>query len=106
LSGISYDKSLADELSGRIQRGKISGVDIQLSPLQKLANYFIDPPIGNVVVKVKGQKKPIIFKNMPYPREMFFVIRSIMLGSLGWRKRHARTLMLWRAKGMVPSIKA
>ena len=106
LSGISYDRSLADELSGRIQRGKISGVDIQLSPLQKLANYFIDPPIGNVVVKVKGQKKPIIFKNMPYPREMFFVIRSIMLGSLGWRKRHARTLMLWRAKGMVPSIKA
>lgn len=104
LSGISYDRSLADELSGRIPRGKISNVDIRLTPIQKLANYFADPPIGDLVIKVKGLKKPIIFKNMPYPREMFFVIRSIMLGSLGWRKRHARTLMLWRAKGMMPSI--
>ncbi|MGQ4832749.1 MAG: hypothetical protein ACP6IS_02475 [Candidatus Asgardarchaeia archaeon] len=106
LSGISYDRSLADELSGRIRRGQISGVDLQLSLLQKLYNYFGDYPVGDIVVKVKGKKEPIIFKNMPYPREMFFVIRTLMLGSLGWRKRHARTLMLWRAKGLVPSVKS
>jgi len=106
LSGISYDQSLSDELSGRISRGHIAGVDIQISPLQKLFNYFGDYPIGDIVIKVKRRKEPITFKNMPYPREMFFVIRTLMLGSLGWRKRHARTLMLWRAKGLVPSIKS
>ena len=104
LSGISYDRSLSDELSGRITRGQITGVDINMSDLQKLANYFMDPPIGDIVIKVRGRKKPVVFKNMPYPREMFFVIRSVMLGSLGWRKRHARTLMLWKAKGMMPSV--
>jgi len=70
---------------------------------QKLLNYFIRVPIGDVVVKVKGQKEPVVFKNMPYPRELFYVIRSIQLGSLGWRKRHARTLMMWRARAMVPT---
>ena len=106
LSGISYDRSLADELSGRIRRGEIASVDLQLSLLQKLYNYFGDYPIGDIRIKVRGKKEPIVFKNMPYPREMFFVIRTLMLGSLGWRKRHARTLMLWRAKGLVPSVKS
>jgi hypothetical protein len=27
------------------------------------------------------------------------------LKSLGWRKRHARTLMLWRARGAIPSVR-
>jgi len=102
-SGISYDKSLADELSGKIRRGAIEDVDLQFTLLQKLLNYFIRVPIGDVVVKVKGQEEPVVFKNMPYPRELFYVIRSIQLGSLGWRKRHARTLMMWRARAMVPA---
>lgn len=46
----------------------------------------------------------IAFKNMPFPREMFYVIRSLQLRSLGWRQRHARTLMLWRAHGAIPSV--
>jgi len=102
-SGISYDKSLADELSGRIRRGAIADIDLQFSILQKLLNYFIRIPIGDVVVKVKGEKEPVVFKNMPYPRELYYVIRSIQLGSLGWRKRYARTLMMWRARAMVPT---
>jgi len=102
-SGISYDKSLADELSGKIRRGAIADVDLQFTLLQKLLNYFIRVPIGDVIVKAKGQEKPIVFKNMPYPRELFYVIRSIQLGSLGWRKRYARTLMMWRARAMVPT---
>ncbi|RLG72259.1 MAG: hypothetical protein DRO23_10705 [Thermoprotei archaeon] len=102
-SGISYDRSLADELSGKIRRGMIEDVDLQFSLLQKILNYFIRVPVGDVIVKVKGQREPVVFKNMPYPRELFYVIRSIQLGSLGWRKRHARTLMMWRARAMVPA---
>lgn len=53
----------------------------------------------------KAAKVPgTAFKNMPFPREMFYVIRSLQLRSLGWRQRHARTLMLWRAHGAIPSI--
>jgi DNA-binding MarR family transcriptional regulator len=102
-SGISYDKSLADELSGKIRRGAIADVDLQFSLLQKILNYFIRVPVGDVIVRVKGEEKPVVFKNMPYPRELFYVIRSIQLGSLGWRKRYARTLMMWRARAMVPA---
>ena len=102
LSGISYDLSLADELSGRIRRGDIEDVDLELSLLQKIMNYFKRVPVGDVVVKVKGRKEPIRFRNMPFPRELFYVIRSIQLGALEWRKKYARTLMLWRARAVVP----
>jgi len=102
LSGISYDLSLADELSGRIRRGQIEDVDLELSLLQKLINYFKRVPVGDVIVKVRGQKEPVRFRNMPFPRELFYVIRSVQLGSIGWRKKYARVLMLWRAKTVVP----
>jgi len=105
LSGISYDMSLADELSGRIRRGDIEDVDLEISLLQKIINYFRSVPLGDVVVKVKGREKPIRFRNMPFPRELFYVIRSIQLGALQWRKRHARTLMLWRARAALPSVR-
>lgn len=103
-SGISYDVSFADELSGRIPRGAIRDVDINISLLQKILNYFADVPHGDVVVKVRNKKEPIVFRNMPYPRELLYVIRSIQLGSLQWRKRHARTLMMWRARLAVPPV--
>ena len=104
LSGISYDVSLADELSGRIRRGEIEDVDLDLSLLQKLMNYFKSVPVGDVVVKVRGKKEPIRFRNMPFPRELFYVIRSVQLGALQWRKKHAKTLMLWRAKSVSPVV--
>jgi hypothetical protein len=128
-SGISYDTSYSDEFSGRIGRGVIRRVDLTMTPLQKFMNYFMRVPIGDIIInsgkaqdlpqgqeptpkKTKTGKEPapkkespgIIFKNMPFPREMFYVLRSIQLKSLGWRKRHARTLMLWRAKGAIPSV--
>lgn len=104
-SGISYDRSFADELSGRIRRGQIKEVDYDISLFQKIINYFKRVPLGDVKVWVKGQEKPIVFKNMPYPRELYYVIRSIQLGSLQWRKRHAETLMLWRARAALPSVR-
>jgi len=104
LSGISYDMSLADEFSGRISRGQIEEVDLDVSLLQKLINYFRSVPIGDVIVKVKGKKEPIRFRNMPFPRELFYVIRSVQLGSIGWRKKYAKTLMLWRARAALPAV--
>lgn len=107
-SGIAYDTSYSDEYSGRIGRGLIRKVDIQISFVQKFMNRFMRVPIGDIRICCvsKAQGGPWAeFKNMPFPREMFFVIRSVQLKSLGWRKRHARTLMLWRAKGAIPSIR-
>ncbi|MHA1648961.1 MAG: helix-turn-helix transcriptional regulator [Candidatus Helarchaeota archaeon] len=107
-SGIAFDTSYSDEYSGRIGRGRIRKVDLQISGIQKFMNYFLRVPIGDIYICCvpKEQGGPTIaFKNMPFPREMFFIIRSIQLKSLGWRKRHARTLMLWRARGAIPSIR-
>ncbi|HDI01406.1 MAG TPA: hypothetical protein ENF78_03155 [Candidatus Bathyarchaeota archaeon] len=107
LSGVSYDISLADELSGRIRRGHIVDVDLDVSLLQKLINYFRSVPLGDVKVRyrVGKEEKVIAFRNMPFPRELFYVIRSVQLGALGWRKRYARTLMLWRARAALPSVR-
>ncbi len=121
MSGISFDTSYSDEYSGRIGRGAIRKIDLQITPIQKFMNYFLRVPIGDIYIccaskeiveavdkGVKMQKSTagtVAFKNMPFPREMFFILRSIQLKSLGWRKRHARTLMLWRAKGAIPSIR-
>ena len=101
-SGISFDKSLADELSGNIRRGWIKNIDLDITLLQKIINYFRSVPLGDVRVEyeVKGKKYEEVFRNMPFPRELFYVIRSIQLGSLGWRKRHAKTLLYWRSRGM------
>ncbi|MHA1264369.1 MAG: hypothetical protein ACTSRS_03960 [Candidatus Helarchaeota archaeon] len=106
-SGIAFDTSYSDEYSGRIGRSRIRRVDLQISPIQKFLNYFMRVPIGDIQICCvpKQEGGPWVkFKNMPWPREMFFIIRSIQLKSLGWRKRHARTLMLWRARGAIPSI--
>jgi len=102
-SGISFDKALADELSGRIRRGQIRDVDLDISLFQKIINYFRSVPLGDVKVVYrvgKEEEKVEVFKNMPFPRELFYVIRSVQLGSLGWRKRHAKTLLYWRSRGM------
>jgi hypothetical protein len=107
-SGISFDTSYSDEYSGRIGRGAIRKVDLEITAIQKFMNYFLRVPIGDIhiccVAKDLGGPT-IAFKNMPFPREMFFIIRSIQLKSLGWRKRHARTLMLWRSRGAIPSVR-
>jgi len=107
MSGISYDTSYSDEYSGRIGRGMIRRADLQITPIQKFMNYFMRVPIGDIRICCVAKKDggpEVEFKNLPFPREMFYVIRSIQLKSLGWRKRHARTLMLWRARGAIPSI--
>ncbi|MHA1270214.1 MAG: hypothetical protein ACTSPY_10545 [Candidatus Helarchaeota archaeon] len=121
LSGISYDVSYSDELSGRIMRGGIRDIDLDITGTQKFLNYFLPIPVGNIRIssshikdpseKAEKEKKSTrkskvkVFRNMPYPREMFFVLRSLQLKSLGWRKRNAKTLMLWRSRGsaMVPA---
>ena len=59
-------------------------------------NFFGGVPVGDVIVYVRGRKTPIVFRSVPYPRELYYVLRSIQLGSLQWRKKHARTLALWR----------
>ncbi|HDJ26437.1 MAG TPA: hypothetical protein ENF34_03890 [Candidatus Bathyarchaeota archaeon] len=107
LSGVSYDTSLADELSGRIRRGRIVDVDLDVSLLQKLINYFRSVPLGDVKVRYRigKEEKVIAFRNMPFPRELYYVIRSVQLGALGWRKKYARTLMLWRARAALPSVR-
>ena len=95
-SGVSYDVSVTDELSGKIPRGAIANVDINVNWIQKLNNFFGGVPVGDVIVYVRGRKTPIVFRSVPYPRELYYVLRSIQLGSLQWRKKHARTLALWR----------
>ena len=128
-SGISYDVSYADEFSGRIRRGDIKYVDVDLSLWQKIHNYFGEIPIGDVKivytrrigeeseeaeevhigreedkeVKCKGRTCERVFRSMPFPRELFYVIRSIMLGNLGWRKRHADVISKWKS-GSVPVV--
>ncbi|MHA1861768.1 MAG: hypothetical protein ACTSVM_05695 [Candidatus Ranarchaeia archaeon] len=103
-SGIYYDEEYATELSGRIPRGKIGQVSIKISLLQKILNFFSDVPHGDIIVKVRGKRKAIRFRNMPFPRELFFVLRRVQLKGLGWRKRHARTLMMWRTKSLIPTV--
>jgi len=102
-SGIYYDERYATELSGRIPRGKIREVSYRVNLLQKLLNLFAEIPHGDIIVKVKGRKNPVVFRNMPFPRELFYVIRRVQLKGLGWRKRHARTLMMWRTRSMIPA---
>jgi len=97
-SGILYDVKVPDELSGRIPRGAIARIDIDINWMQKLNNMFGEIPIGDVEVWVRGRKEPVKFRSIPYPRELFQVIRSLQLGSLEWRKRHARELALWRGR--------
>lgn len=97
-SGISYDINLADEFSGIISRGQIRGIDLDISNFQKIYNYFAAVPRGNVTIKT-GSKKKVTFVNVPFPRELTYVIKSVMLKSLAWRKRNAKTMMMWRARG-------
>lgn len=130
-SGIAYDVSFADEFSGRVRRGEIQYVDLQLSSLQKIHNYFGEIPIGDVRIRLRrgrgrrrstrrpeeetekgeeGEEKSeeeqyydVWFRSMPFPRELFYVIRSIQLGHLAWRKRYADVISRWRA-GAVPIV--
>lgn len=97
-SGILYDLKVPDELSGRVPRGAVSRIDIDINWAQKINNMFGEIPIGDVRIWVRGKKEPIVFRSMPYPRELFMVIRSLQLGALEWRKRHARELALWRGR--------
>jgi len=97
-SGVLYDVSVADELSGRIPRGAIARVDIDVNWRQKLKNLFGEVPVGDVKIWARGKKEPIVFRSVPYPRELFMVIRALQLGSLEWRKKYARELALWRGR--------
>ncbi len=97
-SGVLYDVKIADELSGRIPRGAITRIDIDINWRQKLKNIFGEVPIGDVKVWVRDRKEPVVFRSLPYPRELFMVIRSLQLSSLEWRKRYARELALWRGR--------
>ncbi len=97
-SGVLYDVAVPDELSGRITRGSIARIDVDINWRQKINNIFGEVPIGDVKVWVRGRDKPVIFRSMPYPRELFMVLRSLQLGSLEWRKRYARELALWRGR--------
>ena len=103
-AGIYFDEGFASELSGRIQRGRIGNVKMEISLLQKLMNLIAEVPYGDILIKERGKKTPIRFKNIPFPRELFFVIRRVQLKGLGWRKRHARTLMMWRTKSLIPTV--
>lgn len=96
-SGISYDISLADDLSGRVERHAIDKVDINMSLLQKLVSSFKAVPIGDLRVWEEGADQPIVFNNIPYPREAFFIIRGIQLGALEWRKKHAKNISYWKS---------
>jgi len=97
-SGLLYDLHPADELSGRVTRGEIERIDVDMNIIHKLNNWFGSTPAGDVRVWVRGKDKPIVFRSMPYPRELFLVLRSIQLGSLQWRKKYARELALWRGR--------
>lgn len=103
-SGVSYDLSLADDLSGRIERHALEKVDIDMSMIQKIVSSFKGVPIGNLRIWKEGSDKPISFTNIPYPREAFFIVRGIMLGALEWRKKHAKSISYWKS-GATPTFK-
>ncbi|MHA1627325.1 MAG: hypothetical protein ACTSYT_05545 [Candidatus Asgardarchaeia archaeon] len=94
--GVYYDVKFGDEFSGEIRRGELrrAYIDINTTTLQKILNYFIDPPVGDVVIKVGGRK--IAFKSIPYPRELKQILTEKKLEGFRWSKRNAKTLMLWR----------
>lgn len=109
-AGILFDCYFLDELSGYIRRGRIRDVEIKISRIQYLNNWFGDTPVGDVIVKtvkggvIKKDKKGNIektnehrFVSIPYPRELFFIIQSIKLGNLQWRKQNAPILAMWKA---------
>ncbi|MFX0162162.1 MAG: hypothetical protein ACFE68_02320, partial [Candidatus Hodarchaeota archaeon] len=98
MSGISFDRSYSDELSGRVMRGEIKDIDLEIRPLLKILNYFLRVPRGDIKVKIGKGKKVIIFTYMPFSREMFYVLRSLQLASLAWRKKHAKMLLMWRSR--------
>jgi len=106
-SGILYDMKVPDELSGRIPRGGIVRADVDMNWRHKIKNLFGETPIGDVKVWVRNREEPIVFRSMPYPRELFMVIRALQLGSLEWRKKYARELALWRGRvyPFVPSYR-
>ena len=103
-SGLTYDVGYATERSGRIRRPKLGEISYQISLFQKFLNFFSEIPHGDIIIQVKGEKQPMTFKNMPFPRELFYVLRQVQLQSLEWRKRYARTMMEWRAKTLIPSV--
>ncbi len=103
-SGVTFDIEYAAERSGRISRPKLGNVSYQLSLFQRLMNYFSEIPHGDIVIQVKGQKEPMTFRNVPFPIELFYVLRQVQLQSLEWRKRYARTMMEWRANTLIPSV--
>lgn len=103
-SGVTYDTTFADEMSGRVSRGSIREADLDITRIQKLWNFFAKIPRGNVRLYT-GKKQFVMFRNMPFPRELFYVIRSIQLQALSWRKRHARTLMMWRAQNVAQTVR-
>ncbi|MHA1617136.1 MAG: hypothetical protein ACTSX9_07520 [Candidatus Njordarchaeales archaeon] len=100
-SGISYNRRIGDEFGGNIPRYAIDRIDYDVSLWYKIYNLFGSIPVGNIKVYVKGSKTPVIFRAMPFPRELYNIIKSIKLGALQWRKRYARTIALWRT-GVFP----
>ncbi|MHA1506428.1 MAG: hypothetical protein ACTSR0_04475 [Candidatus Asgardarchaeia archaeon] len=94
--GVYYDVKFGDEFSGEIRRGELrrAYIDINTTTLQKILNYFIDPPVGDIIIKV-GNKK-ITFRSIPYPRELRQILTEKKLEGFRWSKRNAKTLMLWR----------
>lgn len=100
-SGISYDTSSVDELSGRIERHAIEDVDIDLTWGQKIVSSFKGIPIGNLRVWKEGsdeeEEPDVTFENIPYPREAFYLVRGIQLGALEWRKKHAKDISHWKS---------
>ncbi|MFX0079969.1 MAG: hypothetical protein ACFE8O_12090 [Candidatus Hermodarchaeota archaeon] len=103
-SGLTYDIGYATERSGRIRRPKLGEISYEISMLQKFLNFFSEMPHGDIIIQVKGEKQPVTFENMPFPRELFYVLRQVQLKSLEWRKRYARTMMEWRANTLIPSV--
>ena len=56
-AGILFDCYFLDELSGYIRRGRIRDVEIKISRIQHINNWFGDTPVGDVIVKGRVIKK-------------------------------------------------
>jgi len=100
-SGISYNRKIGDEFGGNIPRYAIKNIDYDVPLWYKIYNLFGSIPVGNIKVYTSEKKEPVVFKAMPFPRELYNIIKSVKLGALQWRKRYARTIALWRT-GVFP----
>ena len=60
--GIIFVEHLGGGFTGRISRGQIRDVRVEITPFQRFYSFFAPVPVGNVIVKYTGPKEELEIK--------------------------------------------